>query len=351
MIHRKPSVAYTEFLGRQPILDETPRKFAYGRTALKYGLQALGLGQGAEILVPEMTCRSLLVPLREKGMNAVYYRIRRDFTPDWEHLESAATSDTKALIMIHYFGIPQDIDRFQAFCRARSIFLVEDNAHGYGGRRYELLLGRFGDIGFSTPRKTFGVVNGAYLYARDGLVLPKTALSGLEPMNLIREQMRFHKRRFLEQSNWLRRKFLPPLPYDSQDHFRDTVRRDWNMDIKTDQFLERQDLDDAARRRRELYGIWREWAERQDIEPVHREIDGTCAPMVFPAWTRSADESRAWFDWGYRNEIDVHSWPTLPRELVERGSDALENWKRTVCFPIHQEIDPAALRARIGSLS
>ena len=57
--------------------------------------------------------------------------------------------DDVAILMVHYFGRPQNIEKFTYFCQHHSILLLEDNAHGYGGKYKNNYLGTFGDIGFS----------------------------------------------------------------------------------------------------------------------------------------------------------------------------------------------------------
>ena len=52
-------------------------------------------------------------------------------------------------MMVHYFGQPQQIELFKSFCIDHNLFLIEDNAHGFGGKYNGKDLGTFGDIGIS----------------------------------------------------------------------------------------------------------------------------------------------------------------------------------------------------------
>ena len=47
-------------------------------------------------------------------------------------------SNIKAIMMVHYFGQPQDIKKFQTLCNKHKILLIEDNAHGFGGTIMEM---------------------------------------------------------------------------------------------------------------------------------------------------------------------------------------------------------------------
>ena len=66
--------------------------------------------------------------------------------------------------MVHYFGFPQNINKFQELSKKKSWFLIEDNAHGHGGYYNNELLGTFGDIGISSPRKSLRLNSGGILY-------------------------------------------------------------------------------------------------------------------------------------------------------------------------------------------
>ena len=108
--------------------------FSYARSALKYGLSSLKLRPDAEIIVPDFICDVLIHPMLQAGLVPFYYPVTQGLVPDWRALESmAAGSDCQALIMVHYFGQPQNIEKFQLFCSRHSLLLVEDNAHGLYG--------------------------------------------------------------------------------------------------------------------------------------------------------------------------------------------------------------------------
>jgi len=128
-------------------------------------LSALGLKPDDRILFPETICDVTLSALHLRKLRPQYYRLNDDFTPDWLALEKQLTSDVRALMLVHYFGVPQDLDQATAFCRKHNILLIEDNAHGYGAEYRGSPLGTWGDIGIASPRKNNGYVNnGAVLF-------------------------------------------------------------------------------------------------------------------------------------------------------------------------------------------
>jgi len=120
--------------------------FSHGRTALKYGLMHLGLKVNDTILIPEYICDVVLHPLRQLGIKYRFYPLDSLLHPIWEVLENLIDKNTKAIMMVHYFGQPQDISAYISFCDKNKLLLIEDNAHGFGGMYNGQLLGTFGDL-------------------------------------------------------------------------------------------------------------------------------------------------------------------------------------------------------------
>lgn len=349
MIHRSPEIPFLGFLGREAAEAGPPYGFAYGRTALREGLRMLGVEAGGEILAPQFICHSVLDPVFELGLCPVLYEVAEGLGPVWKDLEARISPRTRAVIMVHYFGVPQDISAFREFCERKRIFLIEDNAHGFGGRLEGRLLGTFGDIGISSPRKSFPVINGAVLYSR--VKAPPPPPFPLEPIKLLWRSFKSSSRRVIESSEVLRKALIRPKDYASQEAFRDDHTGHFAMDRKTADFLEAQDLELCRSRRQACYHVWESWASRQaGLRPVFDSIPEGCMPLAFPALCASAKESGNCFDWGHEHGIDVFSWPTLPREVVDGRARAMGLWERLACFPVHQDISPGLLEARLSAL-
>ncbi len=336
-----------------------PYKFAYARTALKYGLRVRGLVAGDSVLVPDFICESAIEPFDELGIEPLFYPIDPTLRPDWDAARLLIKPSAKALLVAHYFGQPQDICECLRFCEANGLDLIEDNAHGYGATYKGRLLGTFGKIGVSSPRKSFPISNGAYLYLADDVPIDlyelrlqpadsdtllgkgKSLLRGLAPVAAL---LRYRRR----LAEYRRRVRQSPPPYDSQDAFRSTrMPQDYGMDEANHVFLARQNLAEAADKRRAIYELWLGWAISHGLAPVFPRLSPGAAPLVFPAFAASRESRNDWFIRGHRAGIDMHSWPTLPRVIVEGNGGAMRSWERLVCFPIHQGMDERALESRL----
>ncbi len=338
-----------------------PYRFAHARTALKYGLKSIGCGRGDVILIPDLICVSLVEPLAELGIEPSYYPVDQKLEPDWHRLGQLLTNSTKALLVVHYFGQPQPIQKCIEFCNQHSLLLIEDNAHGFGGTLDGQLLGTLGAIGVSAPRKSFPISNGAFLYMAKEYPTDLSSLQ-LQPASTspFKERCKhwlkmvpagkavIRRRRNIAE---YRRRTGPCPRYDSQDAFRDPpLCHDYGMDQSVESFLEQQDLKQIRKVRQQIYNLWQQWAEGQGLTPVFPSLSPGAMPLVFPAYTQSTTLSRNWHERGHRTGIDIHSWPTLPQAIVSRNSNAMRLWERMLCFPIHQEMDIQSLKRRLAVL-
>ena len=143
--------------------------FSYARTALRQGLFLLNPDSSFTVALPDFICDVVLHPLKELNLRVVFYPLNDDLTPVWsELLKLHRRTPFNALIMVHYFGFPQDINKFTSFCATNGLYLIEDASHC--SVKYWPPLGSFGDIGISSPRKMLNKQYGAHLFVKNKLL-------------------------------------------------------------------------------------------------------------------------------------------------------------------------------------
>ncbi len=132
-----------------------------GTEALRIALSSCGVGQGDEVITVSFTAVATVAAIELSGAKPVFADIERDFyTLDPAKISALITSRTRAIIPVHLYGQPADLDPILKIARAKKIFVIEDcaQAHGalYKGRR----VGSFGDMGcFSFyPTKNLGCI-------------------------------------------------------------------------------------------------------------------------------------------------------------------------------------------------
>ncbi len=130
-----------------------------GTSALHLALLAAGIGAGDEVITVPFTFVATVAAIQYTGAEAVYVDIDPEtFTMDPAQIERAITRRTKAILPVHLYGHPADMDPILEIARRRKLLVIEDacQAHGaeYKGRR----TGSMGDMGcFSFyPGKNLG---------------------------------------------------------------------------------------------------------------------------------------------------------------------------------------------------
>ncbi len=137
------------------------RTYSFGRSALLAGLRLSDLRAGDAVLVPGYVCQEVLAPIAASGARAVFYDVNEMLEPAsvWRDWPAA-----RAVVAVNYFGFPQNLAPFRAWCAHHGAVLIEDNAHGWLGRDEDSAwLGLRGDLGIFSMRKTLRLVDGAAL--------------------------------------------------------------------------------------------------------------------------------------------------------------------------------------------
>lgn len=154
---------------------------ANGTAALHMALLALGIKSGDEVITPSLTFVADQNTVLMSGGSAVLADIasRTDWSIDPEDIERKITSDTRAVMIVHYAGFACDMDAISDICRRHHLPLIEDCAHAPGASYRGRPLGTFGDIAaFSFfTNKNLSCGEGGMVAARDEALYDK--LKGL----------------------------------------------------------------------------------------------------------------------------------------------------------------------------
>lgn len=137
---------------------------ANGTDALELALQALGIGAGDEVIVPAFGWISPALAVQRVGAMPIFADVGTStFNIGLQQIAPLVTPRTKAVIVIHLFGLPCDIVGISAFCKSNSIKLIEDCAQAHGARVGGQHVGTLGQVGtFSFyPTKNLGAFGDA----------------------------------------------------------------------------------------------------------------------------------------------------------------------------------------------
>lgn len=133
--------ALSEFFGRPAICVTN------GTAAVHLALQACGIGQGDEVLVPSLTYVASFQAISATGAKPVACDILPETCNlDWRDAERRLTQRTKAIMPVHYAGGVGDLDGIYAFANRHGLRIIEDAAHAFGTKYMGKRVGGFGDV-------------------------------------------------------------------------------------------------------------------------------------------------------------------------------------------------------------
>jgi len=273
----------------------------------------------------------MLYPIKQLNLQPSFYQINDDFTPVWSNLDELVNNKTKAIVMVHYFGQPQDIFAFQGFCKRFNLFLIEDNAHGYWGKFNGKLLGTFGDLGISSPRKLINTYSGGILWLRDQnlenipQLLPYPVSLGYE----LRKKFFVH---FPTIKNQMKKLIKKRPQFEDPRAFKESEISDYSIDKFSQKVLEMIDWNLLMKKRQICYAAWNQFALENELTPAYDRLYDGANPWCFPSYAKNQRKAIRWFNWGWENNINVFSWPQLPETVIKNNSSALDRWRRLVCF-------------------
>lgn len=170
--------ALSRYLGGRAV-----RAFTSATGALEVALQACGIGHGDEVIVPAMTFAATANVVLRVGARPVFADVdlaTRNI--DLGRAEKAITPLTRAIMPVHFAGLPVDMDALYTLAQRRGLRVIEDAAHAVGSSHRGRRIGSFGDfVAFSFhPNKNLTTIEGG-------------ALSIREPAEAKRvERLRFH---------------------------------------------------------------------------------------------------------------------------------------------------------------
>ncbi len=132
-----------------------------GTDALHLALRALDIGKGDEVISTAFTFVATSEAIGIVGAKPVFVDIDKDtFNIDPKKIEDAITPRTKAIIPVHLYGQPADMDAILDIAKRHNLYVIEDACQAIGALYKGKMVGSFGDIGcFSFyPTKNLGAM-------------------------------------------------------------------------------------------------------------------------------------------------------------------------------------------------
>jgi len=128
---------------------------------LELAARLLQFEDGDEVIVPSFTFVTSVSSFVSHGATPVFCDIDpKTLGLDLEHAKTLITSRTKAIVLVHYGGVPANPEGFAQLADENNLVLIEDNAHGLGGNSGGKTLGTFGAMSTLSFHETKNITCG-----------------------------------------------------------------------------------------------------------------------------------------------------------------------------------------------
>lgn len=130
-----------------------------GTDALRIALKAIGVSEGDEVITSPFTFFATAEVIAQVGATPVFADIDEDtFNISVESIEEKITKKTKAILPVHIFGLPADMDEINCVAQKYNLYVIEDACQAIGATYKNRKTGNLGDLGcFSFyPTKNLG---------------------------------------------------------------------------------------------------------------------------------------------------------------------------------------------------
>ena len=167
--------------------------FSNGHMALEIALKSLGLQEGGEVITTPYTFVSTAAAIVNQGFVPVFCDIGDNFTIDASQIEALVTVKTVAILPVHVYGFPCDVDEIQKIADKHNLKVLYDAAHALGVRHKGKGIAHYGDMSmfsFHATKLYHTFEGGALAYSdaafRTNIELNKNfGISGPESVELV----------------------------------------------------------------------------------------------------------------------------------------------------------------------
>ncbi|MFC4986496.1 DegT/DnrJ/EryC1/StrS family aminotransferase [Saliphagus infecundisoli] len=141
-----------------------------GTASLQGAMYGVGVGVGDEVVGPTITYWAAMLPCLELGATPVFADVDPEtLCVDPESVAERVTENTAAIVVVHNYGHPADMDAIMEISRDHDIPVIEDVSHAHGGQYNGEALGTIGDVGAMSmmARKSFAIGEAGMLVTDD----------------------------------------------------------------------------------------------------------------------------------------------------------------------------------------
>ena len=119
-----------------------------GTSALHASLLSIGIKQGDEVILPSFTFVATANSVIAAGAKPIFADInKQDYTIDTVDIEKKINKNTKAIIPVHLYGHPSNMNEINSIAKEHSLYVIEDACQSLGSTYFQKQTGTLSDIG------------------------------------------------------------------------------------------------------------------------------------------------------------------------------------------------------------
>ncbi|MBN1540716.1 DegT/DnrJ/EryC1/StrS family aminotransferase [candidate division KSB1 bacterium] len=175
-VSKKFEAEYAQQLGRSFALT-----YPSGTSAILGGFYGLGVGVGHEVIAPSLTYWASVLQVYSLGATPVFAEVDSEtLCIDPRDVEQLITERTRAIVAVHYTGMPADIDALKKIADRHNLPILEDCSHAHGALYKGRPVGTLTQVaGFSLMSgKSFAIGEGGMLFTDDRKIYERAILFG-----------------------------------------------------------------------------------------------------------------------------------------------------------------------------
>ncbi len=317
--------------------------FESGRQAMMFALKAIDFSKDEHVLMPPSLCDAAIAPFNQNKININFYEIDKNMMISCKNIIKRVTPNTKAIYVIHYFGIKNNLEMLKKFCDEQDIILIEDCA--LLGYSHDQTI--YGDISIYSLWKFHAICDGAILRLNNNIRPPKLSynklwnirkvisnykikikkcvMNGIIPIGILNFIRSGHEEKEIEYHD---------LTYEKKILI-------CKPSLKSILKFHSENLDEIKNIRRQNFLFLTEFCKKNKIKTLFNDLGPQDIPYCFPLIVKDPYELKSsLLKAGIETEISIN--PPKPYNSRHINLDNLS--KTCLSIPVHQNIDIKMLR-------
>jgi perosamine synthetase len=341
-----------------------------GRASILLALEMLNVGKNDQVLVPTYHCPTMIAPIVARGAEPIFYPLDAHGSPCLQWLQRNDCIGARAILVAHFFGIPQPLSAIRQWCNHKQVRLIEDCAHALFGSSEGRPIGSWGDIAIASLTKFLPVPEGGCL-VNNLMNQPVPPLHRLTARQQVKAALDivhtsvnhgrlagvglavgsiYGVRSLLKRRAGSTAGAPQPQPGAEADGFSiDAHQAHGALSLACQWVAKRTPRQRIVAHRRQNYLLLAQaLSQVAGMRPLYPSLPDNCAPYVFPLWVDIPDPGYAELR---RLEFPVSRWDRLwPTVMSITGDAGIEMSQHVLQLACHQDLTRQELQEMVDIL-